>query len=399
VAYDLGVALLSSPELAQAAAQLGTESAFAVLARAQELERAGRSVVHLEIGEPGFPTPEHVTEAAIAALRAGETRYVASAGLPELRAAAAHDLSTTRNVAVAPERVVVANGAKPLLFFTVLATCGPGDEVVLPDPGFPIYASAVRWVGATPVALPIREEHGFAVHPDDLEARLSPRTRLVILNSPHNPTGGVTGRAALARAAELIRATSAWVLSDEVYARLVYDGSSASIASEPGMLERTVLLDGLSKTYAMTGWRCGYAAVPAPLVETLVRFLVNSTSCVPAFVQRGAIAALTGPQEPVSAMLAQLRARRDLLVAGLDALPGVSCLSPEGAFYVFPNVVDVPLGARELAVRLLDEAGVALLAGADFGAQGDGHLRLSYGAAAAQLEEGLARMAGFLARL
>src|SRR5512133_1376846 len=271
----------SGVSLAAAALQLGTESAFGVLARAGELERAGRDIVHLEIGQPDFATPAHVSEAAFASIRAGETGYCPSAGIPDLREAAAEELARTRGVPISAGRVIVANGAKPFLFFGVLATCEPGDEVIYPDPGFPIYESAIRWVGATPVPLALREELGFSFALEDLEARLSERTKLVILNSPQNPTGGVTPAVDLAAAADLILRTQAWVLTDEVYARLTYGEAFASIASVAGMLERTVLLDGFSKTYAMTGWRCGYAAVPEALVEPLTRFFVNCTSCVP----------------------------------------------------------------------------------------------------------------------
>jgi aspartate/methionine/tyrosine aminotransferase len=388
-----------SAGLAAGVARLGTESAFSVLARAKAMERAGRHVVHLEIGEPDFDTPAHVTEAAVVALRAGDTHYCPAAGLPELRETVAAELSRTRGISVAPERVLVANGAKPFLFFTILAVCEPGDEIVYPDPGFPIYESAIRWAGGTPVPLPLREDRGFSFALDELEERLSERTKLVILNSPQNPTGGVTPAPDLAAAAALIARTSAWVLSDEVYARLTYGDAFASIASVSGMLERTVLLDGFSKTYAMTGWRCGYAAVPQPLVEPLTRFFVNSTSCVPPFVQRAGIAALTGPQDDVAAMVAEFAARRDLVVDGLNALRGVSCLSPRGAFYVFPNVTDVPLPAEELADRLLEEAGVALLAGSAFGAEGAGHLRLSYANSRENLALGLERMHDFLTAL
>jgi aspartate/methionine/tyrosine aminotransferase len=299
-------------------------------------------------------------------------------------------------VDISPDRVLVANGAKPFLFFTILATCEPGDEVIYPDPGFPIYESAIRWVGATPVPLALREELGFSFALEDLEARLSERTKLVILNSPQNPTGGVTPAGDLAAAAELILRTKAWVLTDEVYARLIYGDAFASIATVPGMLERTVLLDGFSKTYAMTGWRCGYAAVPDALVEPLTRFFVNSTSCVPPFVQHAGVAALTGPQDDVTAMVAEFAARRDLVVDGLNALPGVSCLSPRGAFYVFPNVADTPVSAEELADRLLEDAGVAVLAGTAFGAQGADHLRLSYANSQANLTRALERMDAFL---
>jgi aspartate aminotransferase len=389
----------AAPPLAPRALRLGTEGAFAVLARATELERSGRDVVHLEIGEPDFPTPAHVAEAAFAAVRAGETGYCPAPGIPELRAAAAAELSRTRGVPVAPERVIVANGAKPFLLYTVLAVCEPGDEVLYPDPGFPIYESAIRFAGATPVPLTLREADDFAFSVDELAARLTPRTRLVILNSPHNPTGGVLTPATLAAAADVLRDSAAWVLSDEVYGRLLHEGGFASIASEPGMYERTIVLDSFSKTYAMTGWRCGYAAVPEPLVEPLTRFLVNSTSCVPPFVQRAGVAALTGPQDDLAAMRAEFRARRDLVVAGLERLPGVSCRVPHGAFYAFPNVTAVPLPAAALADRLLEEAGVALLAGTAFGAAGEGHLRLSYATSRERLEEGLARMGAFLAAL
>ncbi|MEA2227723.1 MAG: aspartate aminotransferase, partial [Solirubrobacteraceae bacterium] len=313
--------------------------------------------------------------------------------------AAAAELTRTRGVPVAPGRTLIANGAKPFLFFTVLATCEPGDEVIHPDPGFPIYESAIRWAGATPVPLPLREADDFSFSPDELAAKLTPRTRLVILNSPQNPTGGVLSAADVAGAAEALRDSRAWVLSDEVYSRLLYDSPFVSIASLPGMLDRTIVLDSFSKTYAMTGWRCGYAAVPQPLVEPLTRFFVNSTSCVPPFVQRAGIAALTGPQEPVTAMVAEFRARRDLLVAGLEALPGVHCRTPHGAFYAFPNVRDVPLGAAELADRLLEEAGVALLTGASFGRAAEHHLRLSYAASHERLLEALQRMRAFLERL
>ena len=386
----------AAPSLSPRALELGTEGAFAVLARARELERAGRDVVHLEIGEPDFPTPAHAAEAAFAAIRAGETGYCPAPGIAELREAAAEDLSRTRGVPVAPARVLVANGAKPFLFFGVLATCEPGDEVIYPDPGFPIYESAIRFAGATPVPLVLRETDDFAFSIGELAACVTERTKLVILNSPQNPTGGVLAREALAAAADVLRDSPAWVLSDEVYGRLLHEGAFASIATEPGMLERTVVLDSFSKTYAMTGWRCGYAAVPEPLVEPLTRFLVNATSCVPPFVQRAGVAALTGPQDGVERMRAEFRARRDLVVAGLAAMPGVTCRIPHGAFYAFPNVTGVPLPTEVLADRLLDAAGVALLSGTAFGAAGEGHLRLSYATSRERLAEGLARMRAFL---
>ena len=389
----------SSPGLADSLERLGTETAFSVLARARELEREGREVIHLEIGEPDFDTPLHIREAAAAALRAGETHYCPSAGIPELREEAARYLSTSRSVSVDPANVLVGTGAKPFLFFTILATCNPGDEVVYPDPGFPIYESAIRWAGATPVALPQLEERDFAFVIADLESRLSPRTKLVILNSPQNPTGGALSPEETATAAALLADSGAWVLSDEVYSQMVYDGDFASVASHPGLLERTILLDGLSKTYAMTGWRCGFAAVPEPLVDPLVRFFVNSTSCVPPFVQFAGVAALSGPQDEPRAMVEEFRARRELVVAGLNELPGVSCRVPRGAFYAFPNVAEVPVDADVLADRLLQEAGVAVLAGSAFGRVGADNLRISYANSRENLARALERMGDFLEAL
>jgi aspartate/methionine/tyrosine aminotransferase len=387
------------PALTDAVGRLGTEGAFAVLARARALEATGRDVIHLEIGEPDFETPEHVAEAGIAAIRAGETHYCQTAGLPVLREAAAASIAASRGLPIDPERVLVATGAKPFLFFTVLATAGPGDEVIYPDPGFPIYESAVRFAGATPVPLPLREERGFSFDPDELESLLGDRTRLVILNAPQNPTGGVVPEADLRRAAEAILQTPAWVLSDEVYRRITYDVDALSIATVPGMLERTLVLDGFSKTFAMTGWRMGYAAVPEELVDPLVRLIVNSTSCVPPFAQLAGVAALEGPQDAVTAMVAEFRRRRDYLVPALNGIPGVRCIEPGGAFYAFPNVSELPIDADELADRLLDEAGVALLAGSSFGQHGIDHLRISYASSLANLEDAVGRITAFVESL
>jgi len=393
------VATSSSLGLSDSLDRLGTETAFSVLARARELERQGRDVIHLEIGEPDFDTPRHVCEAAAEAMRAGHTHYCPSAGMHELREAAAAYLSQTRSVDVDPSRVLVATGAKPFLFFTILATCNPGDEVVYPDPGFPIYESAIRWAGATPVPLPLLEERDFAFDLDDLESRLGERTKLVIVNSPQNPTGGALSPGEIASAAALLADSGAWVLSDEVYSQMLYEGEFASVASHDGLLERTVLLDGLSKTYAMTGWRCGFAAVPEALVDPLTRFFVNSISCVPPFVQLAGVAALTGPQDEPRAMLEEFRARRELVVTGLNDLPGVSCRTPRGAFYAFPNISQVPIPPDELADRLLEEAGVAVLAGSAFGRFGSDNLRLSYANSRENLTLAIARMRGFLESL
>jgi aspartate/methionine/tyrosine aminotransferase len=388
-----------APGLAESLERLGTETAFGVLARAKALEREGRDVIHLEIGEPDFDTPTHISEVAVEALRAGQTHYCPSAGIPELREAAAEFLSATRGIDIQPANVLVGTGAKPFLFFTILATCNPGDEVVYPDPGFPIYESAISWAGATPVPLPLLEDRDFTFDPNDLAERLSGRTKLVILNSPQNPTGGVLSLEDVAATAELLAGSTAWVLSDEVYSQLLYEGEHASVASLEGMLERTILLDGLSKTYAMTGWRCGFAAVPAALVDPLTRFFVNSTSCVPPFVQLAGVAALTGPQGEPRAMVDEFRARRDLIVSGLNELSGVSCRRPKGAFYAFPNVGETPIGAEDLASRLLEEAGVAVLAGTAFGRVGKDNLRLSYANSRENLARALARMRDFLATL
>ena len=393
------MATSSSLGLSESLDRLGTETAFSVLARARELEREGRDVIHLEIGEPDFDTPRHVCEAAAEAMRAGHTHYCPSAGMHELREAAAAYLSRSRSVDVDPSRVLVATGAKPFLFFTILATCNPGDEVVYPDPGFPIYESAIRWAGATPVPLPLLEERDFAFDLDDLESRLGERTKLVIINSPQNPTGGALSPDEIAGAAALLADSGAWVLSDEVYSQMLYEGEFASVASHDGLLERTVLLDGLSKTYAMTGWRCGFAAVPEALVDPLTRFFVNSTSCVPPFVQLAGVAALTGPQDEPRAMMEEFRARRELIVTGLNELPGVSCRTPRGAFYAFPNVSRVPLPPDELADRLLEEAGVAVLAGSAFGRVGSDNLRLSYANSRENLALAIERMRGFLGSL
>jgi aspartate aminotransferase len=382
--------------LADSLERLGTETAFSVLARARELERQGREIIHLEIGEPDFDTPLHIRDAAATALHAGETHYCPSAGIPEFREEAARYLARSRGVAIDSANVLVGTGAKPFLFFTILATCNPGDEVVYPDPGFPIYESAIRWAGATPVPLPLLEERDFAFDLGDLESRLGPKTKLVILNSPQNPTGGALSPEETEQAATLLAESTAWVLSDEVYSQMVYDGEFASVATHPGLLERTVVLDGLSKTYAMTGWRCGFAAVPEPLVDPLVRFFVNSTSCVPPFVQLAGVAALSGSQDEPRAMVDEFRARREIVVQGLNELPGMSCRVPRGAFYAFPNVSDVPLDADVLADRLLQEAGVAVLAGSAFGRNGTDNLRISYANSRENLVLALERMHDFL---
>jgi len=374
-------------------ARLGTESAFEVLARAKALEATGKRVIHLEIGEPDFPTAEHISQAAVEALLGGQTHYVPAPGIAPLREAVAAFLDRTgrlRNVSA--DRVVVTPGAKPIMFFTILALCGPGDEVLYPDPGFPMYASITAFAGATPVPVPLRQGNGFRIDVDELAALITPRSKLLIINSPHNPCGSALTRADCAAIAELAVRHNLVVLSDEVYWALRYGGQHASVLEFDGMESRTVLLDGWSKTYAMTGWRLGFGVFPPPLVEPVTRLAINSVSCTSAFSQYAAIAALDGPQDAVTAMVAEFRRRRDVIVSGLNALPGVSCLAPDGAFYAFPDVSGTGMPAPELAGRLLDEAGVACLAGTAFGSCGAGFLRLSYANSVANIEAALDAM-------
>jgi aspartate aminotransferase len=379
--------------------RLGTESAFEVLARARALEREGREIVHLEIGEPDFDTPPHITEAAKQALDAGATHYGPSAGLPELRGAIAKHITQTRGVPVAPEQVVVTPGAKPIMFFTILALANPGDEVIYPNPGFPIYESVINFAGAVPVAIPLREATGFGFDLDVLERKISPKTRLIIINSPQNPTGGVLERRQIERIAALARAYGIPVLSDEIYRDFLYEGEFVSIAGLPGMRELTVILDGFSKAFAMTGWRLGYGVMPVPLAEHLTRLMVNSASCTASFVQLAGIAALEGDQTPVAQMVAEFKRRRDCLVDGLNRIPGVSCARPRGAFYAFPNVTAIGRPSAEIADRLLQDAGVAVLSGTAFGEYGEGYLRLSYANSEENLRKALDRMAPVLAQL
>jgi aspartate aminotransferase len=385
-------------QLAAGLTRLGTETAFEVLARARALEEAGKRVIHLEIGEPDFATPRNIVEAGAKALRDGNTHYCPAPGLPVLREACAAHLSRHRELDIDPGRVVVAPGAKPFLFFGVLATCDPGDEVIYPNPGFPIYESVIRWSGATPVPLPLTEDRGFAFTAGDLADRLTSRTRLVILNSPANPTGGIVDRDLNAEIAEVLAGHDCWILSDEVYSEMLYDAGHDTIAGHLGLLDRTILLDGFSKTFAMTGWRLGYAALPSLLVEPITRLMINSVSCTAPFVQLAGVEALTGPRDEVDAMFVEFRRRREAVVAGLNSLPDVRCVTPRGAFYAFPNITGTGLSASELANRLLAEAGVAVLAGTAFGAHGEGYLRISYANSLENIEEALAKMGGILAQ-
>ncbi len=384
-------------KLAERMGQLGTESAFEVLARAKALEATGRSVIHLEIGEPDFPTADHISKAAVDALLGGQTHYVPAPGIMPLRESVAAFLDRTGRLrGVSPDRVVVTPGAKPIMFFTILALCGPGDEVLYPDPGFPMYESITSFAGATPVPVPLRESNGFRIDTDELASLITPRSKLLILNTPHNPCGSALTSDDCAAIAELAIRHDLVVLSDEVYWALRYDSPHTSVLDFDGMASRTILLDGWSKTYAMTGWRLGFGVFPAPLVEPITRLAINSVSCTSAFSQYAAMAALDGPQDGVTAMAAEFRRRRDVIVSGLNAIPGITCRQPDGAFYAFPNITGTGLSAADLAGRLLDEAGVACLAGTAFGAWGECYLRLSYANSVANIEAALAAMKSLL---
>jgi aspartate/methionine/tyrosine aminotransferase len=372
--------------------RLTSEGAFDVMERAAALEAAGRRVVHLEIGEPRFDTPAHVVEAAERALHDGYTRYCPPPGLPALREAVAAFFERTRGAEGSPANVVVAPGAKPLIFHVILALCEAGDEVILPDPGFPTYASVTAFAGATPVSLPLRARNDFRVDPGELAALLTDRTRLVIFNSPHNPTGGAHGPGDLEAVAGVLAGRDLYVLSDEVYWSMCYDGPHATPAVVEGLRDRTILLDGCSKTFAMTGWRLGFALLPPQLVEPVTRLVVNSVSCTAGFVQMAAVAALTGPDAATSGMVAELRRRRDLIVGGLAALPGVVCPPPAGAFYAFPDVRALGASSADIALWLLERTGVACLPGTAFGAVGEGHLRLSFAASPDSIAAALAAM-------
>jgi aspartate/methionine/tyrosine aminotransferase len=371
---------------------IGTETAFEAAARARALEAAGKSIVHLEIGEPDFDTPVNIREAAKRALDDGYTHYPPFFGLPALREAIAADVSARKEVPVLPDHVVVTPGAKPVMYYAMLALVEPGDEVIVPDPGFPIYESMVRFAGGTPVPLPILQEHDFRADLDELEALITRRTRMLVLNSPANPTGGLFTREDIVRIAELALRHDIVVLADEIYGRIVYEGEHVSIASIPGMLERTIILDGFSKTYAMTGWRLGYAVLPDVLLYAFGRLIINSVSGTSSFSQMAAVEALTGPQDEVEAMVAEFHARRDLIVEGLNAIPGISCLRPSAAFYVFPDISATGLDGAELADRLLHDAGVCVLAGSAFGGVGRNHIRISYANSRQNLTEALARI-------
>ena len=372
---------------------IGTESAFEVSARARALEATGRSIIHLQIGEPDFDTPANVRAAAKAALDEGATHYPPYPGISALREAIAADATARKGFPVDPSRVFVTVGGKGVMLYAILGLVDPGDDVLVPDPGYPIYESLTRFVGANPIPIPIRMEHDFRLDVDELETLITPRTRLLIINSPANPTGGVLTRTDLERISDLAIRHDLWVMADEIYGRILYDGAEhVSIASLPGMAERTIVLDGFSKTFAMTGWRMGYAIVPESLVKTYGQLIINTISGVATFAQVGAVEALVGQQDDVDRMVVEFKARRDLVVDGLNAIPGIECRKPVGAFYVFPSIRGTGLTGADLAERLLQEAGVCVLAGSAFGQYGDDHIRISYANSQANLTEALGRI-------
>jgi len=384
--------------LSQRMARLGTETAFEVLVRARALEAQGKNVVHLEIGEPDFDTPPHIVEAGARALKGGATHYGPSAGIPELRAAIAEDSTRWRGVRATPEMVVVTPGAKPIMFFVILALVDEGDEVLYPNPGFPIYESMIRYIGGNPVPVRLLEEKAFSLDVDQLCSKVGPRTRLIILNYPHNPTGGTIPDSGLRAIADVAAKHGVPVLSDEIYGRTLYDGEHRSIAAMPGMEPLAIILDGFSKTYAMTGWRLGYGIMPAPMAQLVAKLQTNATSCTATFTQMAGVEALRGDQSAVERMVAEFRRRRDVIVDGLRQIRGFSCVRPKGAFYVFPNITGTGFSSRTLADRLLDEAGVACLSGTAFGEFGEGHLRFSYATSMENIQEALRRIKGWIER-
>ena len=386
------------PQIASRVTVLGTETALDVLVKARAVEARGRKVIHLEVGEPDFPTPAHIVEAGIRALRDGYTRYGPPAGSPVLREAICEHL-VERAVVAEPEHLVVTPGAKPILFYGFLATLSPGDEALIPDPGFPIYASMVRFCGATPVSIPPLLDRGRGLDLDAVERAITPRTRLIVLNSPSNPTGAIVPADDLRRLATLAQRHDLWVMADEIYRRIRYSQEVPSIAALPGMLDRTILADGFSKSYAMTGWRLGWGLFPKALAEHAVRLVINSNTCTASFVQEAGIAALRGPQDVVDQMVGQFHKRRDVIVSRLSKIPGVRCHAPSGAFYAFPDVRALPIPAAILADRLLEEEGVALLDGEGFGKGGSGHLRLSFASSLENLEDAADRFSRLVARL
>ena len=379
-------------KIAERMTRIGIESAFEVLQRARALEAQGKKIVHLEIGQPDFPTPRHIIEAAQKALDEGWTGYGPTPGFPDFREAIAEYISTSRGISVTGKNVMVVPGGKPIMFFTMMAVLEPGDEVIYPNPSFPIYESMINFLGATPMPVPLVESRGFSFDLDTFQQKLSPKTKMVILNSPANPTGGMIPRDDLEKIAAMLRDRDVLVLSDEIYSRICYGVEPSSITQFPGMLEKTIILDGFSKTYSMTGWRLGYGVMPLWLADAVDKLMVNSNSCTASFTQRAGLAALKGPQDDVDRMVTEFRRRRDVIVKGLNEIPGFRCVVPDGAFYVFPNVSGTGMSSKELADMLLNDAGVACLSGTAFGSYGDGYLRFSYAASLENIQDALDRI-------
>ncbi len=383
-------------QLASRQSRLGTETAFLTLARARELEAQGRSIVHLEIGEPDFDTPSHIKQAAKDALDAGYTHYGPSPGEMAVREAIAKHQTEVQGYDISASRVIVTPGGKPVMFFSILALVEEGDEVIYPNPGFPIYESMINYSGGTAVPIPLEERFGFSLDVDRLESLVTERTKLLIVNSPNNPCGSVVPARDLERIAEIVVANDLIVLSDEIYKDMYYEGSHVSITSFPDMIDRTVILDGFSKSYAMTGWRLGYGIFPDFMIDAVTKLMTNSVSCTSVAVQMAGIAALEGPQDFVGELMREFRARRDLIVDGMNSLSGVTCQVPRGAFYAFPNVSGTGMTCREFAERAMDEAGVALLSGTAFGEYGDGYIRISFANSQENLTEAVRRLSGML---
>ncbi|MDQ3019697.1 MAG: pyridoxal phosphate-dependent aminotransferase [Bacteroidota bacterium] len=372
---------------------LGTETAFEVLAKAKKLEAEGKSIIHLEIGEPDFPTPENICEAAIRSIRAGDTHYTPSAGIPELRNSIAKYISKTRGIDVHPDEVVMTPGAKPIMFFAILALVNEGDEVIYPNPGFPIYESMIKFVGGTPVPLKLKEEMDFAFDVNDLKKLVTPKTKMLIINTPQNPTGGILNEDEIRHIAEIIKdRPDIWILSDEIYSRLIFKGDHFSITQIPGFKDRTIILDGFSKTYAMTGWRAGYGVMNADLAKKIAQLMTNSNSCTNTVVQKACIEAYEGPQDSVEKMKEEFLIRRDIIVEGLNSIKGFSCIVPLGAFYAFPNITKTGYNSKELNDHLLYKGGVAALSGTSFGEFGEGYLRFSYANSRENIREAIKRI-------
>ena len=372
---------------------LGTETAFEVLAKAKALEKQGKEIVHLEIGEPDFDTPKNIKEAAVKAMYAGYTHYTPAAGIPELREAIAEYIAKTRKIDVTPDEVVVTPGAKPIIFFSILAYVNPGEEVLYVNPGFPIYESVINFIGAKAVPIPLLEERDFRLDPNFVKENITKKTKMIIINSPENPTGGVLTKEDLKAIADSIaKRDDILVLADEIYSRIIYEGVHESIASLPSMKEKTIILDGFSKTYAMTGWRLGYGVMRKDFAPKVTQLMINSNSCTSAFTQMAGVEALRGPQGEAEKMVQEFKKRREVIVAGLNGIKGISCKKPHGAFYVFPNIKKTGMTGRELQEMLLNKAGVATLSGTSFGKYGEGYLRLSFANSVENIKKALARI-------